>query len=358
MAYDGKVMREALQRFEEDKQRRASQAAARRQRIYREVPRLEEIEQQLRGTMGRIMAQALRRGEDPVPAIQRLRAENLSLQQERAQLLTAHGYPADALVDKPRCVLCGDTGYCGGRICACLQKYYAQEQIRSLSSLLDVGSQSFDTFGLEWYDTQPGESGRSPRQLMERNLATCQRYAAEFGKKPANLLRSMLGKEDESIRMEFDDKNVTFRLKSHTLICRLIEGNYPNYNAVIPSNNPNHVRVDRVELLNGIRRVAVCSNQSTNLIKMDIESSTINLTAQDLDFSVSAQESLACEYEGEAISIGFKSTFLVEILANIDTQNVVLELADSTRAGVFKPIYDEAPATDTLMLLMPMMINS
>lgn len=91
-------------------------------------------------------------------------------------------------MDKPRCVLCGDTGYCGGRICACLQKYYAQEQIRSLSSLLDVGSQSFDTFGLEWYDTQPGESGRSPRQLMERNLATCQRYAAEFGKKPANLL--------------------------------------------------------------------------------------------------------------------------------------------------------------------------
>ena len=168
----------------------------------------------------------------------------------------------------------------------------------------------------------------------------------------------MLGKEDESIRMEFDDKNVTFRLKSHTLICRLIEGNYPNYNAVIPSNNPNHVRVDRVELLNGIRRVAVCSNQSTNLIKMDIESSTINLTAQDLDFSVSAQESLACEYEGEAISIGFKSTFLVEILANIDTQNVVLELADSTRAGVFKPIYDETPATDTLMLLMPMMINA
>ena len=177
-------------------------------------------------------------------------------------------------------------------------------------------------------------------------------------KKPANLLRGVLGKEDADIRMEFDDKNVTFRLKSHTLICRLIEGNYPNYNAVIPSNNPNHVRVDRVELLNGIRRVAVCSNQSTNLIKMDIESSTINLTAQDLDFSVSAQESLACEYEGEAISIGFKSTFLVEILANIDTQNVVLELADSTRAGVFKPIYDEAPATDTLMLLMPMMINA
>ena len=177
-------------------------------------------------------------------------------------------------------------------------------------------------------------------------------------KKPANLLKGMLLKEEAPVKVSFDSKNVLFNLKNHTLVCRLIEGSYPNYNAVIPSNNPNHVRVDRVELLNGIRRVAVCSNQSTNLIKMDIESSTINLTAQDLDFSVSAQESLACEYEGEAISIGFKSTFLVEILANIDTQNVVLELADSTRAGVFKPIYDEAPATDTLMLLMPMMINA
>ena len=188
MAYDGKVMREALQRFEEDKQRRASQAAARRQRIYREVPRLEEIEQQLRGTMGRIMAQALRRGEDPVPAIQRLRAENLSLQQERAQLLTAHGYPADALVDKPRCVLCGDTGYCGGRICACLQKYYAQEQIRSLSSLLDVGSQSFDTFELDWYSPDRGSLPRSPRENAQRNLNLCRDFAARFRPGRENLL--------------------------------------------------------------------------------------------------------------------------------------------------------------------------
>ena len=149
-------------------------------------------------------------------------------------------------------------------------------------------------------------------------------------KKPANLLRGVLGKEDADIRMEFDDKNVVFHLKNHTLVCRLIEGNYPNYNAVIPANNPNKVLVDRTELLN----------------------------AQDLDFSVSAQESLTCDYEGEAIEIGFRSTFLVEILSNIETQNVSVELADSTRAGVFKPVYDEAPDTETLMLLMPMMINA
>ena len=177
-------------------------------------------------------------------------------------------------------------------------------------------------------------------------------------KKPANLLRGLLPKEDGEITVEFDDKNVLFRLKNQVLICRLIEGNYPNYNAVIPANNPNKVFVDRLELLNAIRRVAVCSNQSTNLIKLDISRGTINLTAQDLDFSVSAQESLTCDYEGEDIVIGFKSTFLIEILSNIETTTVLVELADSTRAGVFKPVYDQPPSNDTLMLLMPMMINA
>ncbi len=187
MAYDGKVMREALQRFEEDKQRRASQ---RRPGASASVGRSPAWRRSsaAAGHHGAHHDRGSAPGGGPGPGSSESGRRICPLQQERAQLLTDHGYPADALVDKPRCVLCGDTGYCGGRICACLQKYYAQEQIRSLSSLLDVGSQSFDTFGLEWYDTQPGESGRSPRQLMERNLATCQRYAAEFGKKPANLL--------------------------------------------------------------------------------------------------------------------------------------------------------------------------
>ena len=138
--------------------------------------------------MGRIMAQALRRGEDPVPAIQRLRAENLSLQQERAQLLTAHGYPADALEERPRCILCGDTGYCRGSVCACLQNYYAREQIRQLSSMLDVSTQSFDTFELDWYDTEPGAFSRSPRETMERNFTVCRRFAQDFGHSGGNLL--------------------------------------------------------------------------------------------------------------------------------------------------------------------------
>ena len=196
--------------------------------------------------------------------------------------------------------------------------------------------------------------------VVKYTAETASDMAASFilPTKPANLLRGMLPKEEEDVTVEFDDKNVLFRLKNQVLICRLIEGNYPNYNAVIPANNPNKVFVDRVELLNAIRRVAVCSNQSTNLIKFDIKQGEINLTAQDLDFSVSAQESLPCDYQGDDIVIGFKSTFLVEILSNLETQTVLIELADLTRAGVFKPVYDEQPANDTLMLLMPMMINA
>ena len=177
-------------------------------------------------------------------------------------------------------------------------------------------------------------------------------------KKPANLLKSVLLKEEDAIKVAFDSKNALFTLKNHTLVCRLIEGNYPNYNAVIPANNPNKVLVDRIELVNGIKRVAVCSNPTTNLIRMDIGDNRINLTAQDIDFSVSANETITCSYDGEPISIGFKSTFLVEILSNMDTPTVVVELADSTRAGVFKPVYDDKQTSATLMLLMPMMINA
>ena len=177
-------------------------------------------------------------------------------------------------------------------------------------------------------------------------------------KKPSNLLRSILLKEENAVKVSFDKKNVVFNLSGSTLVCRLIEGVYPNYNAVIPAANPNKVIVDRVELLNAIKRVAVCSNQATNLVEFNINANTINLATKDLAFSYSAQETVMCAYEGSAITIGFKSTFLVDILSNIETPSVVIELADSTRAGVFKPLYDEPQSANTLMLLMPMMINA
>ena len=185
-------------------------------------------------------------------------------------------------------------------------------------------------------------------------------FAASFilPKKPANLLKNLLSKEEQPVDVTFDAKNVSFQLENFKLVCRLIEGNYPNYNAVIPTANPNKVLVDRIEFLNGIKRVAVCSNPTTNLIRMDIANNKVNLTAQDIDFSVSANETISCSYEGQNVTIGFKSTFLVEILSNIDTPTVVVELADSTRAGVFKPVYDDKQSSESLMLLMPMMINA
>jgi DNA polymerase-3 subunit beta len=178
-------------------------------------------------------------------------------------------------------------------------------------------------------------------------------------KKPANLLKTALLKEEGAIRTQFDNKNAMFHLGDFVLVCRLIEGTYPKYNSVIPQNNPNIVVVDRTELLNGIKRVAVCSSQATNLIKLSISDNRINLVAQDRDYSMSATENLSCSYEGVPIVIGFKSTFLVEILSNTDTQCISVELGDHTRAGVFKPVYDadETPTSSILMLLMPMMLQ-
>ncbi|MBQ2027306.1 MAG: DNA polymerase III subunit beta [Alistipes sp.] len=177
-------------------------------------------------------------------------------------------------------------------------------------------------------------------------------------KKPANLLKNLLLKEDGEVKMTFDQKNVVFELSSSTLVCRLIEGAYPNYNVVIPQANPNKLLVDRIGLLNAIKRVAVCSNPTTNLIRLDIRDNKVVLAAQDVNFSISANESLSCSYEGAPITIGFKSTFLVEILSNIETPTVLVELADSSRAGVYKPVFDDVQSSSTLMLLMPMMINA
>jgi DNA polymerase-3 subunit beta len=177
-------------------------------------------------------------------------------------------------------------------------------------------------------------------------------------KKPANLLKNLLLKEEGEVKMTFDEKNVVFSLSSSTLVCRLIEGTYPNYTVVIPQANPNKMLVDRIELLNAIKRVAVCSNSTTNLIRLDISNNKAILAAHDVNFSISADESLSCSYEGVPITIGFKSTFLVEILSNIETPTVLIELADGSRAGVFKPVYDDVQKSETLMLLMPMMINA
>lgn len=178
-------------------------------------------------------------------------------------------------------------------------------------------------------------------------------------KKPASLLKNILPKEEGPVMVEFDDKNAFFNLGEYRVVCRLVEGNYPNYNSVIPKNNPRKITIDRVEFYNTLRRVSVFSNQASNLVKLQLNGNQVTVSAQDIDFSISAYERIKCQYEGDGIEIGFKSVFLLEILANIGTQDVMMELADPTRAGLFLPVStDNTDSEDLLMLLMPMMINA
>lgn len=177
-------------------------------------------------------------------------------------------------------------------------------------------------------------------------------------KKPASLLKNLLPKEEFDVKLEFDDRNAIFTLTNYTLICRLVEGNYPSYNSVIPTNNPNKMIIDRLAFYNTVKRVSVFSNQASNLIKLNISGSQLVVSAQDIDFSISAVERLNCEYEGDDMEIGFKSTFLQEILTNISGGDVKVELSDPTRAGLLLPAETDDEDENVLMLLMPMMINA
>ncbi|MCI2058149.1 MAG: ATP-binding protein [Oscillibacter sp.] len=189
MACDGKLLRRALDRYEEDKKLREERFAQRRETIFIKEPRLREIDGELRATMSGIIASALRRGTDPRPPLEALRGRNLSLQRERAEILSRLRLPPDCLEEKPNCPLCGDTGYRDGRICRCLREYYAREQKKELSQMLDLGSQSFDTFSLDWYSETPLPGDEfSPRENMAWVEKTCRRYAENFGPGSGSLL--------------------------------------------------------------------------------------------------------------------------------------------------------------------------
>ena len=191
MAYDGKVLRRAAARYDEDKQRRAEQFRARQRECYAGDARLEEIDRELSHTMAKIIASGFRRGVDPRSAIEALREENLSLQRERGERLVELGYPADFLEPKANCAKCNDTGWVGSEMCSCLRDYYTREQNAELSRLLDLGTQSFETFHFDYYSKEAdSEHGQSPYQRMEKNYDACRDYAYEFSPKSGSLLLS------------------------------------------------------------------------------------------------------------------------------------------------------------------------
>ena len=183
MGYEASVLRRAAKRLEESRRRREETLARRQAEIYAKLPRVAEIDRELKGTVYQIIASSLREGRDPAPSIQVIKDRNLSLQAERTRLLLDNGYGADALDGQPVCPHCNDTGWVGASMCSCLRELCTQEQIAELSKLLDLGEQSFDTFSLDYYSPlpYPGES-LTPRENMEFILDVCSSYARRFGK--------------------------------------------------------------------------------------------------------------------------------------------------------------------------------
>ena len=177
-------------------------------------------------------------------------------------------------------------------------------------------------------------------------------------KKPANILKNNLAKlADEVVEISFDKRNAYFKFDTSLMVCRLVDGTYPAYRSVIPKNNTNIVTITRSELLNASKRVAVCSNQATSQIIFKLSQNTLDISAQDIDFSMSAQERLNCEYDGVPMEIGFKSTFLIEILSNLPYDQICMKFADPNRAALIQPAVQNEPDEEICALLMPMRIS-
>jgi DNA polymerase III subunit beta len=177
-------------------------------------------------------------------------------------------------------------------------------------------------------------------------------------KKPLNLLKNLLAAEETDVRIEFNNSNAFFSFGKFNLICRLIDGKYPNYEAVIPKENPNKLTIDRSQFASSIRRVSIFSNKTTHQVRLKLTGSELQISAEDLDYSNEAVERLTCQYDGDDMEIGFNSKFLMEMLNNLETEQVTLEMSAPNRAGILTPINADAPEEDILMLVMPIMLNN
>ncbi len=177
-------------------------------------------------------------------------------------------------------------------------------------------------------------------------------------KKPLNLLKSILGNSDSNVLLSYDESNARFIIDETELVCRLIDGKYPNYEAVIPKENPNKLIIDRVQFLNSVKRVSIFSNKTTHQVKLKIAGAELNISAEDVDYSNKAEERLTCDYQGDDMQIGFNSRFLTEMLNNLNAKEVMLEMSLPNRAGILTPKDGLDEGEHVTMLVMPVMLNS
>lgn len=177
-------------------------------------------------------------------------------------------------------------------------------------------------------------------------------------KKPLNVLKTLLAGVDDAVKVEFNKSNALFSFGNVNLICRLIDGKYPNYEAVIPKQNPNKLTVDRSAFLGALKRVSVFSNKATHQIRVKVNGSQLRVSAEDLDYANEGHELLTCTYVGEDMEIGFNSRFLLEMVSNLDCDEIVIEMSAPNRAGIILPGNHSNPSEDILMLVMPVMLNN
>jgi DNA polymerase-3 subunit beta len=177
-------------------------------------------------------------------------------------------------------------------------------------------------------------------------------------KKPLNLLKNILSSMDDQVNIEYNDTNAAFKFENISLICRLIDGKYPNYEAVIPKENPNVLSISRMALLGSIKRVSIFSSKTTHQVRLKMSGSELHISAEDADFNNEANERLTCQYEGEDMSIGFNSRFLIEMLSNLDTEEINIAMSAPNRAGILTPATGNDENEKVLMLVMPVMLNN
>ena len=177
-------------------------------------------------------------------------------------------------------------------------------------------------------------------------------------KKPLNLLKNIISDAEEKIKISYTDSNAFFEFGNYSLICRLIDGRYPNYEAVIPVDNPNKLTISRQALLNSVRRVSIFSNKTTHQVRLKINGSELHISAEDLDFANEANERLSCQYAGEDMEIGFNARFLSDMLSNLECEEVTVEMSAPNRAGILVTSNPENKDEDILMLVMPVMLNN
>ena len=185
-------------------------------------------------------------------------------------------------------------------------------------------------------------------------------HIAEFimPKKPLNLLKSILAGSEEQVTIEYNESNAKFTFDNTEMICRLIDGKYPNYEAVIPKENPNKLSIERDQFLNSVRRVSIFSNKTTHQIRLKIAGAELNISAEDIDYSNKAEERLTCDYQGDDMQIGFNSRFLTEMLNHLTSNEVSLEMSLPNRAGILTPVDGLDEGENVIMLVMPVMLNN